>query len=112
MLNLPAVAGSIATVIIVASLSSWIVWQSIAPRRLVRGRPDFMPPRTPNEARRQALSVLNWPFILFALFVSGIFFSAGFDGSDRSPLQWAGWIGSGLFFAVYLWIGWKKLRDR
>ena len=111
-LALPEWSNWIIILATVAGLSGWLLWASLAPSRLVSQRPDFVPPRPASAARREARAALNWPFILFALLPSGAAFVATVSSSDRS-LSWLAWlIGSGAFFAGYLWIAFQKLRDR
>ena len=96
----------------VAALSGWLLWASLAPRRLVRDRPYVTPPRTTTEARREARATLNWPFVLFVLLFSGAIFFGRLTSSDRTQSWWVWVIVSGFFFAAYLWIAVQKLRDR
>lgn len=65
----------------VAAFSGWVLWASFAPRRLAMGRPDFAPPRPISEARRASRAALSWPFVIFALLLSG----AAFFGALSSP---------------------------
>ena len=85
---------------------------SYAPRRLVGGRPDIAPPRARADVGRQARSALNWPFVLFALVISGLIFFGGLGASVR-PFSWWAWtIGSGAMLVGYIWIAVRKLIDR
>lgn len=111
-LALPEWADSIILMGSVGALSGWIYWASLAPRRLVRHRPDIAPPRLPSEARREARAALNWPFVLLVLFASGTIFVGHLTTPEASPRWWAWVIGSGLFFVGYFWLAIQKLNDR
>ena len=109
---LPEWSNWIISVATVAGLSGWLLWASLAPRRLVSERTDFVPPRPAPAARREARAALNWPFVLIVLLVSGAAFVGTMSSSDRSLSWLALLIGSGAFFAAYLWIAFQKLWDR
>jgi hypothetical protein len=111
-LMLPASSDWIPPIVCVSALTLWWLWKSSAPRRLVRGRPDMTQPRSASQARREARALLNWPFVMFASLASGVIFFVHLAAPEPSPSWWAWLIGSGLFFAVYLWIAFEKLRDR
>ena len=95
----------------VAALSAWMLWASLAPRRLVRGRPDSTPPRRVSEARREARSMLSWPFVILVTVASGAVFIGCLSAPEPTIGWWARMIGSGLFFGVYSWIAVQKFRD-
>jgi hypothetical protein len=112
VLALPEWWDWILTVACVAGLSGWLLWASLAPRRLVRDRPDIVPPRRALDVRREARATLTWPFVILMLFISGTVFIRTLSSLDRLPPWWAWLIGSGTFFGSYLWIALQKLRDR
>ncbi len=95
----------------VASVTGWLLWSSLAPRRLVSGRPDIAPPRSACQVRREVRAMLNWPFIIFALLLTGAMFFGALISLPGSIATWAWAIGSGTLFAVYLWAAFKKLTD-
>ena len=101
----------IITIICVVGISLRIFWAAFAPMRLVENRPDVAPPRAASETRREARAALNWPFVLFFLLASVSVFIVHVTGGDRTRTGWAWLVGSGLFFALYLWIAIQKLRD-
>lgn len=101
----------IITIGVVAALSGWLLWASFAPRRLVKDRPVIAPPRPTSQARREARAVLNWPFVIFAILMSGGIFVGSFGSSDRTLAWWAWVIGSGVMLVSYLWIAFRKVTD-
>ena len=111
-LALPEWTDSIPTFLTVVGLSGWIFWASLAPRRLVNGRPDVVPPKPLKDARRQARSALNWPFIFFVFLFAGATFFSHLSAPDNSFSWWAWTIGSGVMLVAYAWIAVQKLRDR
>lgn len=96
----------------VIGISAWLLWASFAPHRLVRGRPAVAPPRPVSEAKRQARSLLNWRFVIFALLFSGIAFLAAMGTPERDAKSRAWLIGSGALFCLYIRIAIQKFRDR
>ena len=112
LLSLPDWSDSIIVAACVIGISAWLVWASLAPRRLVRDRPAIAPPRPASEARRQARAMLNWRFIIFALLFSGVAFLGSFNSPERDLKTWAWLIGSGAFFGLYIWVAVQKFRDR
>ncbi|MDH2135033.1 hypothetical protein N5J77_28295 [Sphingobium yanoikuyae] len=111
-LTLPDWTQNVMTTACVVGLMAWIYYASFAPRRLVRGRPDILPPRPMAQMRRDARAMLNWRFILFSLGFSGLIFWGCVAGGDRSFRGWAWMLGSGGMFALYIWFGIRKLMDR
>ena len=71
---LPEWAGMIFTMLVVATFTSRLLRASLAPRRLVRGRPDETPPRAIGQARQQARAMLSWKFVIYVLVISGLVF--------------------------------------
>ncbi len=110
-LDLPDWADGPFTGIIVVSTIGWILWASLAPKRLVRNRAVIMPPRPIAQARREARSALNWRFVVFGLLISGGACWGHLGSSDRSFGSWVWIIGGGMGFVLYLWLGMQKLRD-
>jgi hypothetical protein len=109
---LPAWSDSILTAACVVGILAWLLWASLAPRRLVRDRPAIAPPRPSSQVRRQARALINWRMIIFALFFSGIAFFGSLNLTPRDFVTWAWLIGSGGMFGAYIWIAIQKIRDR
>lgn len=107
----PAWGETLLIVFIVAAVCAWLLWASTAPRRLVKDRSLAAPPRPPEGARREARAALNWPFVTFALLISGSIFFGSVTTSDKTIGTWAWLVGSGAMLGLYLWIGFKKLLD-
>jgi len=103
---------SIFATVCVGGASAWILWASFAPRRLVRGRPAITQPRIVSEAKRQARALLNWPLIIFLLFLSASALLRTLNSPDRDFKSWAWIIGSGVMLVCYIWIAIQKFRDR
>lgn len=96
----------------VAAICGWLMWASFAPRRLVKYRVDIVPPRPPTESRRHARALLNWPFVIFGIILTGALFFGSVNNPKPSFVELVWIIGSGLMFGLYLWIGFQKFRDR
>jgi hypothetical protein len=111
-ISLPNWTSGIFSTLTTIAMVIWFGWAGLAPRRLVRNRPEVAPPRPIAKARRDARAALNWRFILFALAISGAALFLHISSSDRSAGSWMWIIGSGTMFAVYLWIGYRKLTDK
>jgi hypothetical protein len=111
-LSLPHWSDSASTIIIVTGISFWLLWASLAPRRLVKDRPDVFPPRPVSEVRRQTRALLNWRFIIFALLFSGVAFFGSLNATERNFTSWAWLCGSGIMFGLYIWIAIQKFRER
>lgn len=111
-LSPPEWADTLLIAAIVVAMSAWLLWASTAPRRLVKDRSPAAPPRPLAEARREARGALNWPFVSFALVVSGSSFFGSLNTTERTVGTWLWLIGSGAMLGLYLWIGLKKLLDR
>jgi len=110
--DLPETVTTIVMIGCAVSVSSWLLWASYAPRRLVKDRPAVTPPRDISEARQQARAMLNWPFVAFALAISGIILFTSVQAHESTIASWAWLIGSGLMFVAYIWVAIQKLRDR
>ncbi len=110
-LSLTEWADTVVIASLVLAISAWMLWASFAPRRLVRDRPAVTAPRPLSEARREARATLNWPFVIFALLLSGATFLGTVTTTERTLSTWAWLVGSGLMLGVYLWIGFQKLFD-
>jgi hypothetical protein len=98
--------------LVVIAFSGTLLWYSMAPRRLVKEREAVAPPRLGSQARREARSALNWPFVAFALIVSGSLFFTGLNSPGQTVAGWAWLAGSGIMFVLYLWITLQKFLDR
>lgn len=112
VVSLPKWGDTVLTAAIVVAMSGWLLRASTTPRRLVKDRPSISPPRVAAEARRDARAALNWPFVAFALILSGAAFFGSVTATERSPGGWAWLIGSGVMLGLYVWIAFKKLMDR
>jgi hypothetical protein len=111
LLSAPDWANSVLTALIVSGMSAWLIWASTAPRRLVKDRAPVTAPRPVADARREARGALNWPFVAFALLISGSLFVSNINADERTVGTWAWLIGSGAMLGLYMWIGFKKLLD-
>ncbi|MBV9883255.1 MAG: hypothetical protein JO276_09620 [Sphingomonadaceae bacterium] len=111
-LGAPRWAGNVFIGAAAAAIIARLGWAAFAPRRLVKGREDVVPPRSASQARRAARGLVDWPFVIVALIGSGGAFVASLVSSERSFSRWAWLIGGGAMFAAYVWIGVQKLRDR
>lgn len=110
-LPLPEWTDAFITAAVVIGISGRLLWASFAPRRLVKHRPVVTPLRPASDARREARATLNWPFVIFALLLSGATFFSTVTQSERTSGTWAWLVGSGLMLVGYLWIGVRKLLD-
>ncbi len=110
-LSLPDWANSLSITATVLAISAWVFWASFAPHRLAKDRAAVTPPRPAAEAGREARAGLNWPFVLFALLLSGTTFLGTVTASERKLSTWAWLVGSGVMLGAYLWIGLRKLLD-
>lgn len=109
--RLPNWVDNIFCTVLVLAISSWVLWASFAPRRLVRDRPEVAPPRSIEQARRETRALLNWRFVMFALVISGAALWANLSSLERTLGTWAWIVGSGIVFVSYLWFALQKLRD-
>lgn len=110
--SVPKWGDSLFVAAIVAGISSWLLWASTKPRRLVKDRPPITPPRAATEARREARAALSWPFVVFALVLSGAAFFGSVAAHERSLGAWVWLFSSGVMLGLYVWIAIKKLTDR
>ncbi|MDP5277557.1 hypothetical protein Q9Q95_01370 [Sphingomonas sp. DG1-23] len=111
-LSLPDWSDSIIIGACVLGISAWLFWAGFAPHRLVRDRPAIVPPRPASEARRQARAMVNWPFVIVGLLLSGIVLIGSLNSPERDFNAWAWLVGSGLIFSLHIWVAIQKLRDR
>lgn len=109
---LPDWSNSVLTGAIVVGICGWLLWASLAPRRLVKDRAPIAPARSFAEARKEGRAALNWRFIVFALLLSGSAFVGAMTKNERTIGEWAWLIGSGLMLGMYIWIAAKKLMDQ
>ena len=109
---LPAWTAPVAITIVSAGLIGWVGWAAFAPWRLVRGRPDVLPPRSLAEVRRAGRASLGWPMIILGLLFSGTKFFGIVMGTVSDWRAVAGGILFGAMFAGYIAIASLKLRDR
>lgn len=112
VISLPEWAQNAFVGVVVAAISVFLFWTSMAPRRFVRNRRAVAPPRSATEARREARDALNWQVVVFGLGLSGAVFFSTVSASERDLTTWAWLVGSGLMFGLYLWIALKKATDR
>lgn len=110
-LAVPEWADALIITIVVIVISGWAIWASMAPRRLVRDRASVTPPRPVGEAQREARAALSWPVIAVALLIFGAAFFGSVTAAEHTLGTWAWLIGSGVVLGLYLWIGFKKLKD-
>ncbi len=101
----------VSTWVAVIALLARFVWYSMAPRRLVSGRPDAAPPRSPAASRRAARSLVSWGIIIWAFIASTAIFGLGLAAYPKSLLVWLWVAGSGAMSAGYLWAAIMKYRD-
>lgn len=111
-LSAPEWTDTLLIVLIVAGVTGRMLWVSTAPSRLVKGRASVTAPRPATEARRAGRAALNWPFIVFALLLSGSAFLGSLITTPQTAGAWAWLIGSGALFGTYIWAAYKKLLDR
>lgn len=111
-LALPAWTHKVFIGVTIGTMMVWLLWASMAPRRLVRDREPVTPPRTAAEARKAGRAALNWRTVIFGLVWSGAIFVSTAVASERTLLAWAWLIGSGLLFCAYLWMVFKKVTDQ
>ena len=111
MLALPDWTGWITVAACVAVAFAWLIPASLAPNRLVKGRPVVTPPRNNAEARRQARAALSWPFVLGVLLVMGVLFYGCVTTRHKEVSTWVWLIGSGTLFVLYVGVAARKLRD-
>ena len=91
---------------------AWVGWVSYAPYRLVGNRPAATPEVSGAEAAKLARSMYPlWAVVLMGL-ASGAMFVALLFNFDRLMDWWLWTIGTGATFAMSLWVGYGKLRDR
>lgn len=95
----------------VAFVTIRITWASLAPRRLVKDRPDAAPPRSLADSRRLARSMLPWRMVVPALIVSMAIFINGLIATPQTYVDWLWLTGSGAIGTAYGWIAIKKLGD-
>lgn len=88
-----------------------ITWASLAPRRLVRGRPDAAPPRSLTESKRLARSMLPWRMVIPVFLVSVAIFINGLVATPQTFVDWLWVVGSGAMGTAYGWIAIKKFGD-
>lgn len=110
-LSLPDWAGAIFIAVAASCISAWLFWAGLAPRRLVRDRPDVAPPRPISQVKRHVRAMLNWHMIIFALLLSGLAFLGVLYSPQRNFASWAWLIGSGAMFGLYFWVAIQKYRD-
>ncbi len=128
--NVGFIMGSILTWTIVADLFSlpewvgWMVitavtscilakyfWVSLAPRRLVRDRPDITPPRTALEARQESRQHLKWGYIFSVLGFSGVMLFVATSSRPETIFQWIWIIISGVVCTIYIGVAVRKFLD-
>ncbi len=108
---LPEWSGGLVVTASAIIVALWFVWHSVAPWRLVRGRPDASPPRGLSESQMAARSMVPWTMVFAVIFLSGMFLSTDLNTQDRTAQWWGIKLVSGLFFLAYAWIGFQKWRD-
>lgn len=111
LLRAPSWADEVIVPAVAVGIVAWLLWASFAPQRLVRDRPAVAPPRPLPQARREARAMLKWPTVLVVTLLSGAIFLGCLLSPHRTFGDWAWLVGSGAMFALYLWVGFMKLRD-
>lgn len=112
LVDLPDWSSKAAAGFSVIGISAWLFWKSLAPRRLVRGRPDIVPPRSKAQVDREVRDLVGWPIIALSLVVCSILFWGALHSPSRGPVRWAVLIGSGIVLLQYLRVAFMKFRDR
>ncbi len=110
--GLPEWAGTVIAIVLGVVIGIYLLWASLAPRRLVRGRPDHAPPRSRDANRRIAREAMPWRFVIFGLLFTSVLFGLSLTQAPEGLAQWAWTVGTGAFFLLYLWIAFKKWGDR
>lgn len=82
-----------------------LVWHIFAPNRLVRDRPDAVPPRTPSERRRVARSLTSWWIVCLAIWISGSWFALSLYGLGWTWYGWTIKAATGTLFVYNIWFG-------
>jgi hypothetical protein len=101
----------VSTWVAVIAVLARFFWFSMAPRRLVSGRPDAAPPRSPAASKRAARSLVSWGIIIWAFIVSTAIFGVSLAAYPKSLSVWLWVAGSGAMSAGYLWVAIMKYRD-
>lgn len=110
--GLPDWTSKVASWLIVLGGLARLLWKSLAPRRLVRGRPDAVPPRSKAQVDREVRDLVGWPIIALSLVVCSILFWGALHSPSRGLVRWAVLIGSGIVLLQYLRAAFLKFRDR
>lgn len=77
--------------VMVFTLVGRLLWAITKPHRLLKDRLSVMRPKTAEESRRDVRAALTWPFVVFALILSGAAFFGVVSDAERSPGSWHGW---------------------
>ncbi len=110
MYGLSALASRASTIVLVCLVVLYLFWESFAPRRLVKNRPEIAPPRSEEENRDLARKSVPWTLVPSFLLLSGVALCFKLYEGPETWADWA-WIAglACLFFlylrlAVMLWI--------
>ncbi|MCK0127925.1 hypothetical protein [Erythrobacter sp. F6033] len=109
--DLPDWFNSMLTIALVVLIMIWLFWNSFAPRRLVKGRPDHSPPRSREAVLKAAHEAVPWYLVIFVLVISGGIFGFSWYHGPESFADWGWLIASGAFLTSYLWLAYKKWTD-
>ena len=97
---------------VVGLLASHLVWEGLSPQRLVKGRPDYCPPRSKEENQRIARGLIPKHVVGISLILSGMIFGLVFYHGPQSAVDWVWFVGSGLFFVLCLRLVFQSWGDR
>ena len=99
-------------VVIAIGLSNWLRGECLAPRRLVKNRPEVVPPRTQveiKELRQASLATHSWWLVAFTLIYSSGALVVCVRSADGSLHSWLWFGGSATIFISYVWLAVRKL---
>lgn len=99
-------------IMIAIGLSNWLRGECLAPRRLVKNRPEIAPPRTPAEVkvlRQVGLADFRWWLVVYTLIYSGGAFVVGARSADGGLVSWLWIISSATLFTLHIWLAIRNL---
>ncbi|QLC23006.1 hypothetical protein HFP51_12905 [Parasphingopyxis sp. CP4] len=108
----PEWASATVTIGIAVLILVRVGWASLAPRRLVKGRPDITPRRTLGEAQSQAARLMPWSMVIGVIVGSGVIIGILLSSITGTWEWWAWTIGSGGVLISYVWIAVRKYQSR
>lgn len=110
--GLDALIGNIVIGISVVAVMCMVLWAASAPARLVKDRPEVVPPSSPADSKRAMRDALPWGKVIFACLFGMAIFKITLSHHPNSIGEWLQLAGSGVTCALFLWIGVQKFRDR